>query len=628
MIGIIKGKKSQVTIFIIIGMIMVISIGLFIYFKMATSKRIDILHPESVPVSNFVESCIEKVAKEGLATLGLQAGYIYFPDNIARDPYSYLAFSPLGMKIPYWWRDGVSNIPTIEFMAQQISSYITIELKGCLNNFQSFQEEIDITEQGNIITKTDITDSDVFIRVSYPITISTKLNQTKTQLKEFSKRIPARLKKMHELAKTIMEMENNDAFIEQKTIDLLSMDSSIPTTDFDVSCGKKQWRISDIRQKLKTLLRANLPYIRVVGTRYNDDTYIPSPFGEKYKESYFNYHYLWEVSDEKYPDTRIDFIYDERWPLEIYARPSSNGVLTSNSQKGADALSFFCLNIWHFTYDIGYPVKVSIKDEAKGYEPYTFNFAFKASIKSNQAERSTVAGNIRETEETATSDEFCSDVDKQITIYTDDSTTGSPVSDVNLTFICGTFSCDIGVSGWLSQGAAAALTKKLPYCVQAVVRGAREGYDESSTFIQTGSEKAFTLPMVPVKFISSYKAVKHSSSTLLQKELEADEKATIIIKRENLESYGGYPENSQLPIKLFANGNFEYDIEIYLIRNEEVVGGYKGKWDIEWNELKDANEIIFHVIAQEPMPSDESQKMLFMAALEEHSKDIPTPEIK
>src|SRR3989338_9086643 len=125
-IGIIKGKKSQVTIFIIIGMIMVISIGLFIYFKMATSKRIDILHPESVPVSNFVESCIEKVAKEGLATLGLQAGYIYFPDNIARDPYSYLAFSPLGMKIPYWWRDGVSNIPTIEFMAQQISSYITI----------------------------------------------------------------------------------------------------------------------------------------------------------------------------------------------------------------------------------------------------------------------------------------------------------------------------------------------------------------------------------------------------------------------------------------------------------------------------------------------------------------------
>ncbi len=55
------------------------------------------------------------------------------------------------------------------------------------------------------------------------------------------------------------------------------------------------------------------------------------------------------------------------------------------------------------------------------------------------------------------------------------------------------------------------LVKRLPYCVHAVVRGNKGGYDESTTFIQTDTERAFTLPMTPVKIISDYSVVKHSS---------------------------------------------------------------------------------------------------------------------
>ena len=164
--------------------------------------------------------------------------------------------------------------------------------------------------------------------------------------------------------------------------------------------------------------------------------------------------------------------------------------------------------------------------------------------------------------------------------------------------------------------------------MQAVVKGNKEGYDESSTFIQTENEKAFTLPMTPVKIITNYSVVKHSSSTLVQKDLAQDEKATIIIKKDELSSYGGYPENEKLPIKLFAKDNFEYDLEVYLVRNEDVIGGYKGKWNIAWSQLKDADEIIFHVIEQEPMPEDENQKFMFITQLESYSQDIPQPEIK
>ena len=611
-------------------MIILITVGLFIYFKMATTKRAELIHPMVMPVNNFVESCINNVAKEGITTLGLQGGYIYFSDNIANDPYSYMALSPLGAKIPYWWHDGISNIPSIEFMEQQINNYVTAQLKDCLNTFQGFEEELDITEQGNIITKTEITDDDAFIRVSYPIMVSSKLNETKIHLNEFSKRIPTKLKRVHELAKTIMERENDDAFLEEKTIDLIVLDNSIPTTDVEISCSKSRWSLTDIRQKLKTLLRVNIPYIKILGTEYNGGIYVPNPFGEDtYQDSYFNYHYLWEISDEEYPDTKVDFIYDERWPLELYARPSNNNFLESNSQKGTEQLSFLCLHIWHFTYDAVYPVKVSIKDEVN---EFTFNFAFKVSVKSNQPKRTSLASGIQEIADTVTSDEFCSDVDEtdnKITIFTDDSITTEAVSDVNLTFVCGIFSCDIGTSDWLGyESDAAASVQRLPYCVHAVVKGKKQGYDESSTFIQTDSERSYTLPMTPVKIITNYSVVKHSSSAMVQKNLEANEKATIVIKREGLETYGGYPENEKMPIKLFAKDNFVYDLDIYLIKDEkDIIGGYKGKWNVAWSDLKEADEIVFHVIEQDPRPADETLQSLFMNALEGYSQDIQ-PEIK
>jgi len=64
--GVRLNKKSQVTIFIIIGMIILVTVGLFIYFKIATTKRLGMIYPEAIPVNNFVESCINNVAKEGI----------------------------------------------------------------------------------------------------------------------------------------------------------------------------------------------------------------------------------------------------------------------------------------------------------------------------------------------------------------------------------------------------------------------------------------------------------------------------------------------------------------------------------------------------------------------------------
>ena len=60
--------------------------------------------------------------------------------------------------------------------------------------------------------------------------------------------------------------------------------------------------------------------------------------------------------------------------------------------------------------------------------------------------------------------------------------------------------------------------------------------------------------------------------------------------------------------------------------NDDVVGGYQGNWTIPWNQLQNANEIIFHVVS----PADKKQDALydFVFNLEANSKRAPLPEIR
>ena len=153
---------------------------------------------------------------------------------------SYLA-SPVGqIKNPYWWYDGISAIPSEEFIKAQISDYVTAELKPCLRNFTDFSNDFDIEPLEEIQTITELAKEDVVIDVKYPLRIKNKLNNTASeQLKDFKVVIAIRLKDVYELAKTIMEKENSESFLEKKTIDLIVLDPAIPTTNVEMDCNEK-----------------------------------------------------------------------------------------------------------------------------------------------------------------------------------------------------------------------------------------------------------------------------------------------------------------------------------------------------------------------------------------------------
>ncbi len=644
---VIKHSKSQAAIFIIMAVIIIL-IGLlyFFYQRQAVEKAIEIVPPELAPIKLYIENCVKSVTEDGLTTIGLSGGYIEIPERINNDPRTYLTtFPAAGFKLPYWWHNGIQAVPTEDFIRQQLELHIKAELNNCLNNFEPFASRYEINELAEPIVDVQFNDEDVTIKLKYPLEIVSKTLDFKALREDYSYVIPIRFKKVYELAKLIMERENKDYFVERKTIDLISMDTEIPTTDVEATCKTKVWQLRNIKEKLQTLLRVNLPYIRIIGTSYNPSLYVPNPGGKSiYSETYFQHHYLWEIDKDagsKYKNMKVAFAYDN-WPLEIFARPSENGILRSNAQKGTDLLSFFCLHIWHFTYDIKYPVLASIFDqETEKNRVYQFNFAFKVSVDHNQPSRINTGSTLFETLPDLPSEDYCNDVQNEITIFTVDNATSDDIKDVNLTFVCGRFYCDIGKSDWLSFGAAAGITKRLPYCVNGIIKGVKQGYAETKAFIQTDVDgRSYVLSLNPIKEFKNYRVVKHLlSNPSITQELAPNEKASILVKGKDIghESFAVYPKEAEVERELASvlASNFpltlpgkdaSYEVTVYLIDEENIIGGYIGDWKVNRDSLKDANEIIFHVVEQGSATDDE--RFLFISGLSSYSKNVPAPELR
>ena len=628
-------SKAQAAIFLVISAAILLG-GLlyFIYQRQAAETEAEVVAPELQPVKVYVDSCIQQVAEEGLQRIGLSGGYINVPSAITGNPNAYLSdFPGSAFKRPYWWHDGIAAIPTEEFIIDQLIGHIKRELKNCINDFEPFRQRFGITELAQEpAVDISFNENDVSVKLKYPLEISAKDGTFNGNMENFLNTINIRFKKAYELAKLIMVRENNDYFIERRTIDLYSLDTEIPTTDIEATCKTKVWQMADIKNKLQTLLRVNLPYIRVKGTTYNPNLYIPLPTGAgTYQDSYYQQHYVWELADEmdSYKRMKVTFNYDN-WPMQIYSRPSQNGLLKSNSQKGSDLLNFFCLHIWHFTYDIKYPVIATIFDpETSSNKPYQFSFAFKVDIDHNQPNRISRGTLVFDTVETVSTDEYCSDVDNEITIFTVNNATGDDVNDVDLTFVCGRYYCDIGKSEPLSFGAAIGVIKKLPYCVNGIIKGTRKGFADAQQFIQTDVDgRSYILSLNPVKEINNFKVVKHLfSNPSVEKDIGSDEKVSIVIKGKDtsFEGFAVYPKETTFPLQIPSGTDAAYEVTIYLVNEEEIIGGYVGDWQVSRDALENSNEIIFHVIEQGQASEDD--RFLFLSGLESYSQQVPAPEI-
>ena len=193
------GRKSQLTMFILLGIILLFSVAIIIYLQgqieLSGFKEdsISSLTTETQPIKLFVDKCLEDVGISGVYYMGTQGGYINPPlESLTTEK----------TVIPYYYRSGTNEMPSLATLENQVSDYIEGILPVCTNGFKSFN--FDITE-GIIRTTTKINEQNILIKVYYPLT--GVFNGKEEKLENFVLKVPIRMGYIYDIAKKVVEKQ-------------------------------------------------------------------------------------------------------------------------------------------------------------------------------------------------------------------------------------------------------------------------------------------------------------------------------------------------------------------------------------------------------------------------------------
>lgn len=607
-------KRGQVTIFIIIGIIILIVALLGIAFREQIARTISrLLYPEAEPLRVFIERCADITGERAIELASRQGGYTQIPGRLALSFDGFLPPPPSPVQVPMWWYKGVSYVPAEQQMEQQLSGYIEENLDECLDDFNAFAQ-FDVIEKGNLTVETDIHENDVRFIVNYPLLVRPKGANNTIQLDRFYRIADKPLGKLHELASSIMELENREGFIENITMDIIAVadgaDDSpyFPYEGFDIRCGVgKRWSEQfQLIPDLQNMLHYNLNYIIFKGTNYIDPGY-----------EYFRDQYSFRASDKDYPNVQVKILYNKYWGMELDVQPSDGDIV-----EGMDLeipILGACIKVFHHRYDIQYPVMFQLLDLETGL---IFNFATPIIIEKNLPKRY-ISPFTQRFEYRVSNEDYCADRVEERTVVARDKVTGEALEDVSIGYECVGFSCDLGETavptfdGIPLYGATASLTTRFPVCLNGFLVARKDGYLENVSQYTSGPGYGSppAIMMTPlIKLNISARIIEISPDSLQIRALEDDEVVAIFVRNEE----AGYDETFFYPPNQFykafeiINEDLEYEIDAKLVKNDNVIGGlFLENWTVSRDSLSAANEIIINVITSPTPPTNLDEFSVF-----------------
>ncbi|MBI2128725.1 hypothetical protein HYU07_00650 [Candidatus Woesearchaeota archaeon] len=519
-----SGRKAQITVFIIIGLIIVIAAGILIFVgqkKQEFKPTIDQIPAELEPIRTFTESCIAKLGEEAVVEIGKHGGYISLDDSYLLNTQYFImtnnptesdavAFSPgSNFKIPYWYymtspnacsgncRFSFGKIPPLEegstSIKAQIERYVNRELPKCLNNYKTFSPEFTITPTANADAKVLITDQ-VIIAVDYPLTIK---KQTTNAMQHFNAKVPVNLKNVYDAAMNLALMEPVFGYLERYTMNLISAFSDVdrsklPTiSEYRFDFGPSTyWTKTETKNKIEGILMAYIPLMQVNKSL----AYKRITTGSGYQDALYNKVVLPEISNGL--SFRFNYL---GWP--IYFDINSEGELITPASASTSFKSFnFGMQQYEFYYDVSYPVVVEIKSPNDlNKRGYTFWIALEANIRNNAAFNESYTA---QKQEDVGKSLFCNQNQRNsgnITMNITDAKTKAALKDAQISYGCGENACFIG-----STDENGILNAKFPICTGGLVSFAKENYYSPLSALDTklNEDKAVKISMEPYRTLN------------------------------------------------------------------------------------------------------------------------------
>ena len=642
----VSSKRGQVTIFIILGILFVLVVVLLIALRkeLITFKPEEITFTQKGKVEQLISSCMEKVGSDALFRMGLQGGYVDVPLRIEQDASKHIRISPMNV-VPYWAYGENMEIPSPEQLQKELDGYMEEHLRSCVLELEPFKASYDVVEKSDVRANTEILDAKVLFKVHWDLEVKDKQGQVISQVVDHEADSKVKLKRVYDTARQIVAKEMQTLKFEDLTQDLISLEHpSVPLMGLEVSCNKKEWSFAQARNTLKDMLRVNLAQVKIEGTKY-------AQFSDT--QPYYQSHYLWNVGEGVSKDVSVLFQFDNQFPFYMEVTPRQGEKMQSGQQGDRSSiLSTFCLQVWKFTYDVNYPVLVRVHDETTGYD---FQMAFTVHLKRNIPNRKEgYAESSHFFLAPVRDDDYCRESKIPMTVFSyelvENPALGvynrEPLDNVDLSFTCLRYSCDIGKTEYDfgGMGDIAAYRTIFPYCVGGIVRATKAGYAEGWERVVTEEGKQVELNLMPLHAVSgsNIKVVKHELLDDLRVgqpvDLRTNEVASIKITYHKPD----HPENHESQVVLspsldarviadqslqfLAKTDFTYDVNVQVMQDDTFIGGYQGNWTVPWEQLQNAQQIIFHIITHEDGSDDD--RLALAIELPERSRLVPQPEIK
>lgn len=157
-----RDKKGQVTLFVIIGIIILLVAGVFIYARdnePGTDIVDNILDGRNdASLEGYVKHCMSNIAEDAVMQIAIQGGY-----KTLTPPY----FSTPQIKAPYYLKKGViKEVPSIKEVEANLAAYMFLDLNSCVGEFEGVKNHELINMTPPIVTA-NIEEDDVVFVVDY-----------------------------------------------------------------------------------------------------------------------------------------------------------------------------------------------------------------------------------------------------------------------------------------------------------------------------------------------------------------------------------------------------------------------------------------------------------------------------
>ncbi len=286
--------KAQVTLFIILGGIILLAASLLFFVNTDVKEKAiltetpgEVQHAGQQELRSFMDSCIREALFNGLEIMRLQGGYIDIPPGapivqlqqdekiIERNGIKKVELQPGAKNQVVYWLDSGNRlfIPSQPSMEAELAGYMKKSVLSCVDDFKSFREQQYQVSTGELAVEAEFSD-EVIARVKYPITFSR--GDVSFDESSFILRAPINIKKVIDLSTDATLTEYYGKFLEYDMKYLLSLYSyggtdtpyDLPPmifTDANADCGMQAWQLPEVKQLLINNFDSNLKYITLQG---------------------------------------------------------------------------------------------------------------------------------------------------------------------------------------------------------------------------------------------------------------------------------------------------------------------------------------------------------------------------